>query len=107
MRQAQHIRAYVSIGESRATLNGGLRRSFSVNSLLNVFEAPEHVPDPALLITDSKTRPTDWPTQFFPCVYPEFYRYFHLIFLRRIADFMVRCARAIMFELSNNTTGEN
>jgi len=29
MRQAQHIQAYVSIGESRATLNGGLRRSFS------------------------------------------------------------------------------
>jgi len=29
MRQAQHIQAYVSIGESRATLNGGLRRGFS------------------------------------------------------------------------------
>jgi len=29
IRQAQHIQAYVSIGESRATLNGGLRRSFS------------------------------------------------------------------------------
>jgi small-conductance mechanosensitive channel len=29
MRQAQHIQAYVSIGESRATLNGGLGRSFS------------------------------------------------------------------------------
>jgi hypothetical protein len=29
MRQAQHIQAYVSIGESRATLHGGLRRSFS------------------------------------------------------------------------------
>jgi hypothetical protein len=29
MRQAQHIQAYVSIGESRATLNGSLRRSFS------------------------------------------------------------------------------
>jgi hypothetical protein len=29
MRQTQHIQAYVSIGESRTTLNGGLRRSFS------------------------------------------------------------------------------
>ena len=29
MRQAQHIQAYVSIGESRATLHGGLRCSFS------------------------------------------------------------------------------
>jgi hypothetical protein len=29
MRQAQHIQTYVSIGESRATLNGGLRRGFS------------------------------------------------------------------------------
>ena len=29
MRQAQHIQAYVSIGESRATPNGGLGRSFS------------------------------------------------------------------------------
>jgi len=29
IRQAQHIQAYVSIGESRATQNGGLRRSFS------------------------------------------------------------------------------
>jgi hypothetical protein len=29
MRQAQHIQAYVSIGESRATLDGGLMRSFS------------------------------------------------------------------------------
>jgi len=29
IRQAQHIQAYVSIGESPATLNGGLRRSFS------------------------------------------------------------------------------
>jgi len=29
MRQAQHIQAYVSIGESRSTLNGGLGRSFS------------------------------------------------------------------------------
>jgi hypothetical protein len=28
-RQAQHIQAYVSIGENRATLNGDLRRSFS------------------------------------------------------------------------------
>jgi len=29
MRQARHIQAYVSIGESRATVNGGLRRGFS------------------------------------------------------------------------------
>jgi len=29
MRQAQHIKPYVSIGGSRATLDGVLRRSFS------------------------------------------------------------------------------
>jgi hypothetical protein len=29
IRQAQHVQAHVSIGESRATLNDGLRRSFS------------------------------------------------------------------------------
>jgi len=38
MRQAQHIQACVSIGESRATLNDGLRRSF-FNSLLMTFRA--------------------------------------------------------------------
>jgi len=38
MRQAQHIQSYVSIGESRATLNGGLRRSF-FKSLLTSFQS--------------------------------------------------------------------
>jgi hypothetical protein len=38
MRQAQHIQACVSIGEGRATLNDGLRRSF-FNSLLMTFRA--------------------------------------------------------------------
>jgi len=71
------------------------------------LKRPEHVPDPALPRTDSKTRPSELPTQFFPCVYPEFYRYFYFIFLRRITDFMVRCARTMVLELSNNTTGEN
>jgi hypothetical protein len=35
MRQAQHIQAYVSIGESCATLNGGLRHSFSTALLFS------------------------------------------------------------------------